>query len=118
MVSLLSGYVIYLFKAVAYDNAEFYIKKKNLTKNWLSSHNGLISLGTDCDFPGHDIEKIILTSNNQTVCPEKCLANKRCTHFVHSTPFLPHQCILKEIPEKSVVEIVNERAPVCGFLVK
>jgi len=55
--------------------------------------------------------------NNKTVCPDKCLANKRCTHFVHSTPILPHQCILKEIRGNSVVEMMNEKAPLCGYVV-
>ncbi|EFX82420.1 hypothetical protein DAPPUDRAFT_241260 [Daphnia pulex] len=60
----------------------------------------------NCDFPGHDIERIASPGEN---CGSLCIASPNCTHFRHAPDGL---CILKEAPLATPVTNTGEGS--CG----
>ncbi len=82
----------------------------------MKNNDDRVNWSTNCDFVGSNIEETVIRYDSK--CKEKCLENKRCTHFVVSTSDSLKYCYLKEIDKNSVVEFQNYENPTCGFIVK
>jgi hypothetical protein len=77
---------------------------------WSSGESGAVSWAKDCEFLGHDIEKLNVPVD--TVCGKYCLQNQKCTHFT----WLKGTCILKSNQRQKAEEPSKNVGAICGYM--
>ena len=85
------------------------ISECDVYTQWSDSEDGAVSWAKDCDFVGHDINKI---GSHKTECGKLCLESKRCTHFTWKEGVCHIKSNFRQLaeePNKSIGDI-------CGYV--
>ena len=85
-----------------------------MVKNWTIGDNGRTRWSSGCEYPNTKYNiwsetKFVL---DRSKCGDHCLSVKRCTHFVWATGI----CCLKDMNGVPVVQTVDKKIPLCGFI--
>jgi len=109
------GFLILAIVSFGTSHAACYISEDgtrfcDVYTQWTASEGGSVSWAKDCEFLGHDMEK--LNAPVDTNCGRHCLQNDKCTHFT----WLKGTCILKSNPRQKAEEPSKNVGAVCGYM--
>jgi hypothetical protein len=82
-------------------------------KDWNTGDGGF-KWRTNCDFPGHDIGQISITTATREMCGRLCVSNPQCSHFVFG--YLEN-CYMKKVPSTTLRQDIDyESIAICGYI--
>jgi hypothetical protein len=89
------------------------VNTENVLTDWNTSDDGF-KWRPNCDFPGHDIGRITITTATREECGRLCIANPECSHFTFEHL---ENCYMKKAPSMTVRRDFDyESIRICGFI--